>query len=445
MAAPFRIFIGGSELKQWTDATLTRSKDDLTGTLNVNVFFSYLPTGPVMTSAAAGKPVQVYIGGQLAFNGIVDKRRGTGAKNGEEGTKESAPSELSREVEIGPDEYTVSISARGKTKILIDSSQRHPTGTILKTNNREVVDKLLEGTDIQLEWMSETIDIDKVRFRDGARVIDELRRVATEYSHFIYETRDGKLRVTDDTARVTGDPLVLGQNILRFSASQGEDVSRSEIKVKGQRTAFDEWGEDALLETFEVFSDGASTNKAPVIIQHYGDATKETLKRRAEFEANKRTSASKDVKVEVFHVQASGAPWDVGNLHYVEVPPEGLFDVLECTNITYSVDATKTIKTALTLAPVPTRGVSGFSGNFSSIISLAAEELSSLGKMRKAERGITTPEGDYPGSWGGAQISIPDPLKSVFNIGTKVIGALLTEAAVPLVLPSFLEGDDDDV
>ena len=66
----------------------------------------------------------------------------------------------------------------------------------------------------------------------------------------------------------------------------------------------------------------------------------------------KRSSESKKITIEVFHVQSpSGAPWDIGNVHYVEVPPEGIFDMFECTQLTYHVNAEKELKTTLTLSP----------------------------------------------------------------------------------------------
>ena len=49
-------------------------------------------------------------------------------------------------------------------------------------------------------------------------------------------------------------------------------------------------------------------------------------------------------------------PWDIGNTHYVEVPPEGIFDMFECTELTYHVDAEKELKTTLTLSPPPSGG-----------------------------------------------------------------------------------------
>lgn len=431
MPGPFRIFVGGSELLGWTSATLSRSKDELTGSLNVDLFFSYVPDKPVLTSSAAGADIVVYVGNNIAFYGSIDKRTG-GGKGGSD-----------RLVAIGPNEYTVRLTARGRAKALVDSSHRHPTTNMLQPTNTEVVDKLLEGSNVQAEYLCQTIKLDKVRFRDGALVVDELRRVAAENAHYIYETRDGKLRVTDDTGRVTGDPLVLGENILRFTAEQAEDTDRAEIRVKGQRTAKDVWGEEAILNTIKTVSNGNSTNKAPIIIQHYGDATEEALERRANFEANKRTAKSKTITVDVFHVQSNSAPWDIGTVHYVEIPPEGVFDQFECTGLTYTVNGQDTIETQLTLSPLPATGVIGGTTGLPALFASIAD-LASFSLARKAQLGVTTQPGQYPASWSGPLLSIADPVSSVLSIA--VTAANLLDAQVvpegpPVQLPSHLRGE----
>lgn len=422
MAGDFAIFINGSELENFTDATLTRSKDDLTGRLSFSLFMGYMPDGVVAPSAICGAAIDVYIAGKLAMTGKIDKRRGTGDRHGKSGTKDTDEAGAggnegpSRSVNIGPDEYTVKVTARGKCKILIDSSHRHPTTNILRPTDQDAINALVEGTDISVEFMGSPQKLDKVRFRDGGRISDEIHRLCNENSHFVYETREGNLRVTDDTGRTVGDALVLGENILTFSAEQSEDNQRAEVKVKGQRSPNESWGEDAVLETEKTVTDGSSTNKAVVTLQHYGDATPEALERRATFEANKRNAASKEITIEVFHVQSQGAPWDIGNIHYVEVPPEGIFDPMECTSLTYTVDADKTLKTTLTLNPIPAGGVSGGSAGLGFELD-GLFDLIGIGKSRKAAKGTALQAGFAAMNWGGPALSIVNPLLSIFATG----------------------------
>ena len=106
-----------------------------------------------------------------------------------------------------------------------------------------------------------------------------------------------------------------------------------------------------VLKTYKEMENKQMKSFVPFIIQHNGDGDDKTLERRARFEMNARAAKSKKIEIEVFHVMSSGGPWDIGNLHYVEVPPEGIFDMFECTELTYNVDAKDKLTTSLTLIP----------------------------------------------------------------------------------------------
>lgn len=419
---PCNVFIDGSELTGYTGLTLTRSKSQLTGTLNVDLFFGYVPTEPVVVNAAAGREISVYIGGNLAFIGNLDKRTGSGIRHGESGSQSSDGASVS--TSIGPNEYTVKLTARGKTKGLIEGSHLHPTTNMMQPTNREALEKVIEGYGIDVDWMASEFDLDKVRFRDGARVLDELVRLGSENGHFIYETRDGKLRVTDDVGPTTGEPLILGKNILTFSAEQSEEKAKSEITVKGQRTKKDVWGEAAVIDRAKTIKDNWVKSNVPAIIQHYGDGTDEALERRAKFEADKRSSQSKKVKIDVFHImpESSGA-WDIGQLHYVEVPPEGIATMMECTDLTYTVQNDKTLKTTLTLSPPPRAGASGGLAN----ASINPDDAIGTVIQQAAD-------GTYPAPWSGPDIS-------AVNVSS-VINTAISALSVPLRLPKTFEANE---
>lgn len=443
---PVVITVGGAPLTTWTEMTLQRSKEELTGSLNVTIFAGSMPSAPIASAAAAGAEICCYIGGMLAFVGTVDKRQGSGTKSGKEGSGDeeaSGKGGSTATVNIGPNEYTVKISARGKTKRLIDSSHQHETTNMLKPTTKDVVEKLIKPFKTQLEWKGQVIKLDKQRFRDGARVVDELQRVATENCYFMYETRDGKLRVTDGVGSADGgggDPLILGQNILTFSAEQSEEEAKSKVKVKGQRSKKDKWGEDAVLKTFKEVKDNWVKDFAPHVVQHNGDADEDTLERRARFEMNKRSARSKKITIEVFHVQTpSGSPWDIGNMHYVEVPPEGIFDMFECTELEYNVDAEKTIKTTLTLSPPPSGGAGGGGGGFGlSAINFA------IGAARRSQANIAVSTTGYPAAWSPPQL-VEMPLMTLAEEAARAVTQIadafadIAEAVrpPPLTLPPW--------
>lgn len=410
--------------------TLQRKKDDLTGTLEVTIFGGSMPNAPIAREAKAGADILVYIAGQLAFTGNVDAREGTGKKGHKndkvQHTGKAAPSAKSSgnstsgttSVNIGPNEYSVKLSARGKTKRLINSSHQHPTTNMMQPTTKEVIEKLIEPWQVKLDWKGEVIKLDKQRFRDGATVVDELHRVALENCYFMYETRDGQLRVTDGvgTESGSGDALILGENILTFSAEQSEDKAKSKVKVKGQRSKKDIRGKKALEKTHKTVTNSKVKSKNLLTIQHYGDATDKELERRARFEMNKRNSASQKITIEVFHVQTpSGQPWDIGNTHYVEVPPEGIFDVFECTELTYHVNHEKELKTTLVLSPPPSGGAGegggGGGGGGAGGFGLAALNMA-MGAARRSQADIPIVSGMYPDAWGPPMLS-NDPFMSL--------------------------------
>ena len=443
---PVVITIGGSALTTWTEMTLKRSKDDMTGTLECSIFAGAVSSGPMVAAAKCGAEVNVYVGGQLAFCGTVDKREGSGTKKGKKGSdddnKKTGHGSSEASVNIGPTEYTIKLSARGKTKRLMDASHQHPTTNMMQPTTKEVCEKLVEPFKVQLEWKGETIKLDKVRFRDGARVVDELQRIATEYCYFMYETRDGKLRVTDGVGQSgggSGDALILGQNILTFSAEQSEDKAKSKVKVKGQRTKKDIRGKKALEKTFKETQNSLVKDFVPLIVQHYGDADDKALERRARFEMNKRNSESKKITIEVFHVisQQSGSPWDIGNCHYVEVPPEGIFDMFECTELTYHVNAEKELKTTLVLSPPPSGGSDGGSGGGGGF---GLEGLNMMmGAARRSQAGVAISADSYPDPWTPPQLAIL-PFMTLADATAKAATETKDEEqpkTPPLVLPPW--------
>jgi hypothetical protein len=230
-----------------------------------------------------------------------------------------------------------------------------------------------------------------------------------------------------------GDPLILGHNILTFSAEQSEDKAASKVKVKGQRTKKDIHGEKALRKTHKTVANGNVKDLVPHTVQHYGDADEKTLERRARFEMNKRNSESKKITIEVFHVQTpSGMPWDIGNCHYVEVPPEGIFDMFECTQLTYHVNAEKELKTTLILSPPPSGGAEGASGGFGlSMLNMG------IGMARRSQAGVTLADNSYPDSWGPPALSELPTLSLVEEAAKGLNQIVKLDEPPPLKLPPW--------
>lgn len=441
MIKPMRIFIGGEELVTYTSARLERSKKAMTGSLSVEIFLDYIPSKPVIVNAVRGKEILVYIMGELAFTGIVDKRKGktvnsqprdASGRFAYSGGPGSMSDESGGDVSVNFSRgqgYSVTLTARGRTKYLIDSSQTHPTGFFKNTSDKKVIEELVKEHNVAVDWRGAEIKEPRITLRDGNRIYNEIFERCNQNCHFAYETRDGKLLITDEPPGIVGEDIILGHNILDFSAEQSEDQANSQITVKGHRTPKDVWGANAIVQPVQSVTDSWVGANIPLTIQHYGDATNESLQRRAKFEADRRAAESKTVSVDVFHfAQQGGVPWDIGNLHYVEIPPEGIFDVMECVKLVYTVDAKSTLETKLDLAPPPSQGISGgASGVSSGLLSSVSNLLSDLttkGVARRVQAGINIVGGQYPSSWTSAALSaIANPISAI----TSVVNSLLSD------------------
>jgi len=221
--APFVVTIGGMMTGGWTSAKLRRARKEMTGTLTLECFYGSIPASPVLRNIASGAEVQVLVAGNVAFSGLVDRRNGRGKKRGKGGASSNKGANddatFQRSVEIGKDSYTITVTARGKAKRLVDSSHDHPQGMMRNVTVPEIFRKLIQNFNVELEDKSNnTTKIERAVFRDGGLVHNELRRWGTEANLNIFESREGKLSLTAPGQEQQGVDLILGQNILEFSA-----------------------------------------------------------------------------------------------------------------------------------------------------------------------------------------------------------------------------------
>ena len=405
MADPFEIHVAGRKFTGWTKATLKRQRDALTGSLTVDCFYGSTPTTPVIREVKAGAKIEVKVAGRIAFTGSIDKRAAKGSgKKGKKGNSDGASdggdaSGGSASASIDKDSYTVTITARGKTKRLVDASHQHKTGTIRNTTPGEIVRELAKPFGVEVEdKANDKTKIERATFRDGHRVEREVSRWASEANLHAFETREGKLRIAKPGEEDRGVDLILGQRILSFSSEQSEDQSHSEVTVKGQRTDPKVHGKDAINRkvTAKLEGNGGGSAFNPLITQLAGDATDERLKARAKVEQRRREEAAAEITVEVFAVtqdgSPSGEPWDIAVRHYVEVPPENVFDDFVVTELTYEVSAggdngSASYKTTLELKPATKGEGSGRS------------DSEARGAARRASLGVKNEPTLYPDPW----------------------------------------------
>lgn len=402
------IMVGGQSINGWVNMKLNRERKNLTGNLTFEMFFTNLPANPQMRAIVAGAEISVYIVGNLAFVGTIDSRTGSG-KGKHKGHHEHSqglndrnlagvdrkgknPSGAGVHSYADAESYKITVEARGKTKRLVDSSHDHPTGQMPNTTVPKIFQELTKNFKVQINDTSgDSTQIERAVFRDGAAVYTELARWAKEHNLIHFEDKTGKLNLTTDSAGGSGEPLILGMNILSFDATQSDGQGNSTITIKGQRSGMQHHGKDAVQNKL-VITNPSVNDYSPVIHQHNADASPERLKKRGKFENDRATQESKEVTIDVFSVQQTdGEPWDLNVTHYVEIPPEGIYNQFVVDSLTYFCEAKGTLKTELKLVPVA-QGGDGTGGG-----SMSDEQA--FGQSQASAAGLIYTNGTYPSPW----------------------------------------------
>lgn len=439
------ITAAGQNINGWTNMKLIRDRKEMTGALTFEMFFTSIPNNPQMRAIAAGAEIQVYIAGNLAFTGTVDARTGSGQGKHHShlhhtkglndrnlgGVDRSGrqPSGAGVHAYADAESYKVVVECRGKTKRLIDSSHDHPTGHMADTQVPEIFKTLIKNFNIQLNDQSnDQIKIERAVFRDGAAVYTELHRWAKEHNLITFEDKDGKLNLTVDSQGGSGEPLILGVNILSFSATQSDGVGNSEITIKGQRSGLKYHGKEAVMNKIKI-TNPSVTDYSPVIHQLNADASPDRLKKRAKYENDRATQESKTITIDVFSVQStSGEPWDLNVKHYVEIPPEGIYNEFVVDSLTYFCEARGTLKTELKLVPVAQSDDGGSAGTMS--------DAQAYGIAQSAAAGLVYTPGTFPSPW------IIPVIENVLTMGgapsPAPVAPPTTNITLPEVIPTTL-------
>lgn len=442
----------------------------MTGSLTVELFYADIPNSPVIRSVIAGAEISVLIYGQVAFTGTIDARTGQG-KGKHKGKHQHSqgkdahalndknlagvdrsgknPAGAGVHTYADAESYKIVIEARGKAKRLVDSSHDHPTGQMSNTTVPQIFNTLTKNFNVQVNNTSnDSLQIERAVFRDGAAVYSELHRWAREHNLLTFEAPNGQLNLTVDSAGGSGEPLILGMNILSFDCTQSDNQDNKTVTIKGQRSGIPYHGKQAVMNKI-VITNPAVSDYSPVIHQLNADASPQRLKSRSKYEADRATQQGKKITIDVFSVQSTtGEPWDLNITHYVQIPPEGIYSEFVVDELTYFVEAKGVLKTELKLVPTASGGGGTGGGSGSSV---ATSDAQAYGNAQAAQAGLVFIAGMYPAPWTCPAIT------SVLSMGGSndddviaappftPLPAFVAPAPAVVPQPSILPDGDDDV
>jgi len=324
MAGSCVVEVGGQQFQNFTKLHAERSKDNLTcsGTITLSWPGAEMigaQSAPVQELVDGAKGT-LYLGGQKAATFRIDSRSSKG----------SATS------------YDLTLNYRGLTAALVDSQADHPSGQENKKKAPDIVKKLMEGYEPQLQDKSGGDSKEQERFviQEGESVERAIRRCGREFGLLATENEDGDLVLHKKGAdEGSGQPLVLGQNFTDWTTKRDISPRHSKVKVKGASVPTDDKYGKQAEELVGEAEDSYVQFKRELHLFVDSDQDKETLKKRAKQEMNRRKAQGLTVSLTMSTWSDDGGQlWKVGRKHQVVIPVDNVNDELQISSVEFDLD-----------------------------------------------------------------------------------------------------------
>jgi len=265
----FELFIGSTKLESFTNGWVRRELDTLADSFEFQYADLRLAPGDPLP-VRAGNECTIKLRGNTLLTGYVD------------------------DTSIQYDAESLSLTVRGRSKTgdLVDSSIIRKGGRWNNVTLERIASDICEPFGVQV-----TVDhlegIDEVfkRFavEPGESCIDAIQRAARLRSAWATCTVDGGLHITRAaTGRRVPVALEYGKNIISGERFDSWAQRHSTYYLKGQVPSDDEMNGRAASQVADNIVDGAIDRYRPLLLVSTGHDRKGDLKRRAQWERNRR-------------------------------------------------------------------------------------------------------------------------------------------------------------
>lgn len=272
MPNDFEIFFGKEKLTTITNGWVKREFD----TASDSFEFQYAdlrvgPGDPLI--ARPGAPVTIKLRGNLLLTGFVDDTS----------------------IQYSADSLSLTVRGRSKTADLVDCSAVRKSGRWTNATLSTICNDLCEpfGIDVevdQLEGMSETFK--RFAIDPGETCFDAIQRACRLRSAWATCTVEGGLLITRASSeRFVGTALEYGKNILSGQRFDSWMQRHSQYLLRGQIPSDDEMSGTASSQLSEFVVDEGLDRYRPLLLVSTGHDRKGDLKRRAQWERNRRAGS----------------------------------------------------------------------------------------------------------------------------------------------------------
>lgn len=305
----------GGSYTGFTEGSWSLSAESTEQTAELKLFTNDIPKGMAYPDLVKGAECTLNVRGLLYITGTISKRKG-------KTTKKS---------------YELEITVKSKGKALQKSTAKLGQGEQLNTNPEKIIKEIAQNAGIEVKFKD--VEAEEI-FRHvaiGDRSADrEIKAVARDRGYLVYDDHEGKLRVEGEGSGDVSSDLILGTHFEECTVSDSDEKEKGKVKTVGTRNTSPQTNRQATLTPP---GEKSMSNKVVGTFIRWvdGDQTPKSLKRRAIFEVNRRVAAGKEAEVKLLGLTLPGGqPVRVNAKHYVEIPTEGLYDVLRLKSASFS-------------------------------------------------------------------------------------------------------------
>lgn len=301
MPEEITLTVDDQQFSGWTDVSVNRSIESLTGSFSLSVTDSQEQRNNLEWALQTQAKAVIKVGGEPLINGYIYK---------------VDPS-------IDSQSHTIRVSGRDKTSDLVDTSadQGGKKFTLKNTTLKKLAEILAEPYGIAVVVASGTNanETFSISFNTSESPFEILDKRAKEFGILLLSDRLGRLVLANAGSERASDSLIMGTNILSGSSSFDYTNRFSEYKVFGQSSGSSDWGGNINIQAK---AEDPNVNRfRPLIIQAEGKMNRSRAQQRSNWEANVRAARSQMVTLTVQDfVQGNGDLWDINQLVSVFAP-----------------------------------------------------------------------------------------------------------------------------
>jgi prophage tail gpP-like protein len=322
-------FIGGTIVDSWTEVSIQRSMNSLSGQFSLSIANVWREAG-VPWPIKPGLPAVLKIGTDPVLTGFID----------------------SLESSVSNSERGLSISGRDRTAGLVDCSAIMGTGEFNKQSLQMIASSLCAPFGITVLCELPATVIKKATIKAGESVFEFLSRLASADGGLLLSDSFGNLVIRNQSTKV-GIPtasITQGVNVLSLSASYDEADRFSSIEVLGQAIASDEYNGLAATQIIGKATDSGVTRYRPIRIMGENALTLKTAQTRAQWEATNRAARAVSIKATVQGWRSETKRlWTTGELAKVYSSDLGIKSEFLITGVSFKQSVSEGTITELTM------------------------------------------------------------------------------------------------